>query len=89
MPVATPLALAGQRWSEASAPSVLRAIAFVWAWPWSAYEILPLGFGLMGIVTVLFVTGLMVRKDWRGAVAALVWSLLWGWVVLAYVITDS
>ena len=69
-------------------PFPLRAIALVWAWPWGAYRLQPLGFGVMGLLTLLFVAGLLVRKDWRGATAVLIWSLFWGWVILAYVITD-
>lgn len=72
-----------------TAPSFLRGIGLLWAWPWDAYQVAPLGFGLMGLLTLIFVAGMLLRRDWRGAIGILVWSLLWGWVILAYVATDS
>jgi hypothetical protein len=72
-----------------TAPSFFRGIGRLWAWPWDAYVVAPLGFGLMGLLTLLFAAGILLRRDWRGAIGILIWSLLWGWVILAYVVTDS
>lgn len=91
MPVGILLAVGIERWEPIQGPalSLFRGLGFLWAWPFGAYRVLPFGFGLLGLLTLLFIIGMLVRRDWRGAAVILIWSLFWGWVVFSYVITDT
>ena len=63
--------------------AILRVFGFVWGWPMSGYARAPLWFGLIGIVSVVFLAALAARHDRRGFIAVLVWTLFWGWVLAA------
>ena len=85
VPLAAVFALYGRsRWSPPHLPValawLLRVISFLWAWPSSGYYRLPLAFGVMAVLTVVFVVVLFARRDRGGALTVLVWSLFWGWL---------
>ncbi len=68
--------------------SVVKGIGVPWGWPYHAYRAAPLGFGGAGLLTALFTAALLFRKDWRGAVSIVIWSVVWAWGVFAYLLTD-
>ena len=80
----------GARGPKLPAPlaSFLKAAGIVWAWPGNAYRLGPLGFGLMGVLTVAFVVALLLRRDRSGAITVLIWSLFLGWFLSYLVTTD-
>ncbi len=59
---------------------VIRLVAVPWSWPYSAYKIAPWTFGVAGLVAVVFVIVMLLRRDWRGACTALAVSLFFGWL---------
>ena len=59
---------------------VFRVIAYLWAWPYAIYGQLPLPFAALALLSIIMVGVLIVRRDWRGSVTVLIWSLFWGWL---------
>jgi hypothetical protein len=66
----------------------LKVAGFVWGWPGQAYTLMPLGFGLLGLLIALFVVVLLFRRDRFGAMGIVGWSLFFGWL-LAYLTTTD
>jgi hypothetical protein len=63
------------------AAKVLRVAAAPWGWPYSVFHVAPWTLGVSGLVAVLFVAAMLVRRDWRGAATVLAVSLFFGWLL--------
>ncbi len=58
-----------------------QVLAWLWSWPYAMYQQEPLAFGLLALLSLVLAAVLFGRRDWRGAVTALIWCFFWGWLL--------
>lgn len=65
--------------------AVFEAVAFLWSWPYRMYRDHPFSFGGLAVLSVLVALVLIARRDRRGWVFTLLFSLVFGWLVATIV----
>ena len=63
----------------------LGVIALPWSWPYRMYHHNPVSFGSLALISVALSVVLVVRRDTRGWITALLFSFGFGWLVATIV----
>jgi hypothetical protein len=65
--------------------AVFQAIAFLWSWPYHMHHDRPFSFGALAVIAVLVALLQVARRDRRGWIFTLLFSLVFGWLVATIV----